>query len=120
MNLFVVGLSYKTAPVEVREKLAVQASRLRCHGCRLKLAGNLQEVVVVSTCNRVEIYGVASQVARPLEKLFEPHSSVELDYRPYVYIRHGQSAVEHLFTVAGGLDSLVIGETEITGQVKQA
>ena len=120
MNLFVVGLSYKTAPVEVREKLAVQASRLRCHGCRLKLAGNLHEVVVVSTCNRVEIYGVASQVARPLEKLFETLSSVELDYRPYVYIRHGQAAVEHLFTVAGGLDSLVIGETEITGQVKQA
>ncbi len=120
MNLFVVGLSYKTAPVEVREKLAVQASRLRCHGCRLKLTGNLEELVIVSTCNRVEIYGVAEQVGRPLEKLFETLSSVEMDYEPYLYRKQGAAAVEHLFSVTGGLDSMVIGETEITGQVKQA
>ena len=55
MKLFVAGLSYKTAPVAVREKLAVPAGRLRCYGCRLKLRGNLAEVVVVSTCNRVEL-----------------------------------------------------------------
>jgi glutamyl-tRNA reductase len=120
MNLFVVGLSYKTAPVEVREKLAVQASRLRCHGCRLKLAGNLEELVIISTCNRVEVYGVAERVQRPLEKMFEILSNVEMDYGPYVYRKQGQAAVEHLFSVAGGLDSMVIGETEITGQVKLA
>ncbi len=59
MKIFVAGLSYKTTPVEVREKLAVQRSRLQCSGCRLKLRGNLSEVVLLSTCNRVEIYGVS-------------------------------------------------------------
>ncbi len=64
MKLFVAGLSYKTAPVELREKLAVHPSRLRCHGCRLKLGGNLAEVVLLSTCNRVEIYGVTPEGQR--------------------------------------------------------
>ena len=59
MKIFVAGLSYKTTPVEVREKLAVQRSRLQCCGCRLKLRGGLDEVVLLSTCNRVEIYGVS-------------------------------------------------------------
>ncbi len=120
MKLFVAGLSYKTAPVEVREKLAVQAARLRCHGCRLKLAGGLAEVVLVSTCNRVEIYGVTSPANRDLARLFQLLSDTEFDFSPYLYIKEGAEAVRHLFSVASGLDSMVIGETEITGQVKQA
>jgi glutamyl-tRNA reductase len=121
MKLFVAGLSYKTAPVEVREKLAVQASRLRCYGCRLKLSGDLSEVVIVSTCNRVEIYGVAPRLNGNIHKLFQ-HLSAEpgADFSPYLYIKEGIEAVRHLFSVAGGLDSMVIGETEITGQVKLA
>ena len=71
MKLFVAGLSYKTAPVEVREKLAVHPSRLRCHGCRLKLGGNLAEVVLLSTCNRVEIYGVTPKVNGNVHRLFQ-------------------------------------------------
>ena len=59
MKIFVAGLSYKTTPVEVREKLAVHRSRIQCAGCRLKLRGGLDEVVLLSTCNRVEIYGVS-------------------------------------------------------------
>ena len=70
MKLFVAGLSYKTAPVELREKLAVHPSRLRCHGCRLKLGGNLEEVVLLSTCNRVEIYGVTPKVNGNVHRLF--------------------------------------------------
>ncbi|HPC60220.1 MAG TPA: glutamyl-tRNA reductase [Verrucomicrobiota bacterium] len=120
MKLFVAGLSYKTAPVEIRERLAVHASRLRCHGCRLKLAGNLSEVVLVSTCNRVEVYGVTNWAKGKAHRLFQLLSTAELDFTPYLYIKEGIEAVEHLFAVAGGLDSMVIGETEITGQVKQA
>jgi glutamyl-tRNA reductase len=120
MKLFVAGLSYKTAPVEIREKLAVQAARLRCHGCRLKLAGNLSELVLVSTCNRVEIYGVAPQANQNLASLFGHLSPADLDWTPYLYIKEGREAVEHLFSVAGGLDSMVLGETEITGQIKQS
>ncbi|MGO8931276.1 MAG: glutamyl-tRNA reductase [Limisphaerales bacterium] len=120
MKLFVVGLSYKTAPVELREKLAVHPSRLRCHGCRLKLAGGLDEVVLLSTCNRVEVYGVASKVNGNVRRLFQHLSTDDVDFAPHLYIKEGAEAVQHLFSVASGLDSMVIGETEITGQVKQA
>jgi len=120
MKLFVAGLSYKTAPVEVREKLAVHPSRLRCHGCRLKLGANLSEVVLVSTCNRVEVYGTTPWVNGNVHRLFQHLCQSEVDFAPHLYVKEGATAVEHLFSVASGLDSMVIGETEITGQVKQA
>jgi glutamyl-tRNA reductase len=118
MKLFVAGLSYKTAPVQVREKLAVMASRQRCCGCRLKVAGNLSEVVLVSTCNRVEVYGVTGCLN--VGRLFQELSGTDFDFSPYIYLKEGIEAVAHLFSVCSGLDSMVIGETEITGQVKQA
>jgi glutamyl-tRNA reductase len=120
MNIFVAGLSYRTAPVAVREKLAVQPARLRCQGCRLKIAGGLSEVVVLSTCNRVEIYGAAPEAgisARQLARWFEQEG---IDFSAYGYIQEGTQAAQHLFCVVSGLDSMVIGETEIAGQVKQA
>jgi glutamyl-tRNA reductase len=120
MTLFVAGLSYKTAPVELRERLAVHPSRLRCHGCRLKVAGNLAEVVLLSTCNRVEIYGVTQKVNGNVHRLFQQLANGAADFAPHLYIKQGAEAVQHLFSVASGLDSMVIGETEITGQVKQA
>lgn len=120
MRLFVAGVSYKTAPVEVREKLAAPVSQLPCHGCRLKLGGELSEMVLVSTCNRVELYGVAPRFNGGAHRLFRLLSNSEADLSPYVYAKAGSDAVEHLFSVTGGLDSMVIGETEITGQVKQA
>jgi glutamyl-tRNA reductase len=120
MKLFVAGLSYKTAPVAIREKLAVQAGRLRCYGCRLKLRGNLSEVVLVSTCNRVEIYGVIAEGEPRVEGLFRELSGSDLDLSEFLYFKEGVAAIEHLFSVVSGLDSMVLGETEITGQVKLA
>jgi len=120
MKIFVAGLSYKTAPVELREKLAVHPSRLRCHGCRLKLGAGLDEVVLLSTCNRVEVYGVSAKVNGNVHRLFQHLSTGDVDFAPYLYVKEGTEAVQHLFSVASGLDSMVIGETEITGQVKQA
>jgi len=120
MKLFVAGLSYKTAPVEVREKLAVLASRQCCRGCRLKVAGNLSEVVLVSTCNRVEVYGVTPHINGNIGRLFQELSGTDFDFSPYIYVKEDAEAVAHLFSVSSGLDSMVIGETEITGQVKQA
>jgi glutamyl-tRNA reductase len=120
MKLFVAGLSYKTAPVELREKLAVHPALLRCHGCRLKLAGGLEEAVLLSTCNRVEVYGVAPKVNGNIHRLFQHLSTDPVDFGPHLYVKEGPEAVQHLFSVASGLDSMVIGETEITGQVKQA
>ena len=120
MKFFVTGLSYKTAPVAVREKLAVRPALLPCCGCRLKLSAGLEEVVLLSTCNRVEVYGttgawVHGKVFRIFQQLCP-----DLDVTPCLYVKEGAAAVEHLFSVAGGLDSMVLGETEITGQVKNA
>ena len=120
MKVFVAGLSYKTAPVELREKLAVSPSTLRCSGCRLKIGGDLDEVVLLSTCNRVEVYGVAEKVNGNVHGLFRHLAPEVVDFEPYLYVREGDEAVRHLFSVAGGLDSMVLGETEITGQLKHA
>ena len=120
MKVFVAGLSYKTAPVELREKLAVSPSTLRCSGCRLKIGGDLHEVVLLSTCNRVEVYGVAEKVNGNVHGLFRHLAPEIADFEPYLYVREGDDAVRHLFSVAGGLDSMVLGETEITGQLKHA
>jgi glutamyl-tRNA reductase len=112
-------LSYKTAPVEVRERVAVRPSLLPCYGCRLKLNVGLEEVVVLSTCNRVEVYGTAQWVRGKVQRIFEQFCP-DMDVTPYVYVKEGVEAVEHLFSVTSGLDSMVIGETEITGQIKNA
>jgi glutamyl-tRNA reductase len=120
MKIFVAGLSYRTTPVEVREKLAVSRARLQCCGCRLKLRGNLSEVVLLSTCNRVEIYGVSPWIHGRVTQLFQELTGSDFDFTPHLYVKEGAEAARHLFAVASGLDSLVIGETEITGQVKTA
>ena len=116
---FVAGISFKTAPVNLREQIAVAPARLTCSGCHLKIHGGLSEVVLVSTCNRVEIYGVA-QKTHHIDALLNSLSHSNADVRPHVYTHEGEEAVRHLFSVASGLDSMVLGETEITGQVKQA
>jgi glutamyl-tRNA reductase len=120
MTLFAAGLSYKTAPVELRELFAVKPSQLVCHACRLKLCGNLGEVVLLSTCNRVEIYGTTPRVTGHIDSLFRLLSTDRRDFRSHVYVHEGIEAVRHLFRVTGGLDSMIVGETEITGQVKKA
>jgi glutamyl-tRNA reductase len=118
-KIFVAGLSYKTAPVEVREKVAVRPSLLPCYGCRLKLNAGLDEVVVLSTCNRVEVYGATSDGQDKVEHIFQQFCA-DMDVTPYVYLKEGAEAAEHLFSVTSGLDSMVIGETEIAGQIKNA
>jgi glutamyl-tRNA reductase len=120
MNIFVTGLSYKTAPVEVREKLAVRPSLLACLGCRLKINAGLEEVVLLSTCNRVEVYGTAPWVQGRVHRIFQQLCPADMDVTPHIYMKEGADAVRHLFSVTSGLDSMVIGETEITGQVKLA
>ena len=112
-------MSYKTAPVEVRERVAVRPALLSCYGCRLKLNAGLEEVVVLSTCNRMEVYGTAQWVQGKVQRIFEQFCP-DLDITPYVYVKEGAEAVEHLFSVTSGLDSMVIGETEIAGQIKNA
>ena len=119
-RLFVAGVSYRTSPVALRELLAVNESQLVSASYRLKSHGELDEIVLLSTCNRVEIYGVARQGTDRIGSLFRLLSGGRHDFGGYVYIRENLEAAGHLFRVASGLDSLVLGETEITGQVKNA
>ncbi len=120
MKLFAAGLSYKTAPVELRERLAVAPGKLGCAGCRLKVGGALAEVVVLSTCNRVEVYGVAMDRSPRPDAIFQQLAPEGTDCQSGMYVHQGAPAIRHLLSVTSGMDSMVLGETEITGQVKLA
>lgn len=120
MKIFVAGLSYKTAPVALREKIAIHPTHLRRCGREIKAKTALSEVVVLSTCNRVEIYGVTGEDQESPANVFQHLSDSDIDFERYIYVKQGAAALEHLFAVSAGLDSMVIGETEINGQVKLA
>lgn len=124
-ELFVVGISWRTAPVAVREKLAFReeelADTLRAMQRELPAVG---EALLVSTCNRVEIYGVAKpgQDAASAVRRFiaETRGQKPADIADVLYDYRGDAAIRHVFRVASALDSLVLGEAQILGQLKQA
>jgi glutamyl-tRNA reductase len=120
MKLFAAGVNHKTAAIEVREQLAVQRNEIVDFAHYLKWFGHLDEIVLLSTCNRVEIYGTTQQTTRDVRSLFQFLTSEELDIGPYTYAHKDVDAVRHLFRVTAGLDSMMLGETEITGQIKRA
>lgn len=120
MKLFVVGLNFRTAPVTIRESLARCPAISGKMGPCLQGAQGLSELVMLSTCNRVELYGVTRRHQLDPRALFQlmTHGHVEVD--EHLYVHEGAEAIDHLFKVSSGLDSMVLGETEITGQVKDA
>jgi glutamyl-tRNA reductase len=120
VKLFAAGISHKTAPVEVREQLAVKQSELVDLARYLKWFGYLDEIVLLSTCNRVEIYGTTLQATGHIKSLLQLLCAEPGDLDPHIYLYEGAAAVRHLLRVAAGLDSMVLGETEITGQIKNA
>jgi glutamyl-tRNA reductase len=120
MKFFAAGISHKTAPVELREQLAVSPSAVVDLAFILKCFGHLEEIVLLSTCNRVEIYGTTRKGTRHVKSLLQLLSAERGGLDSHIYLHQGVSAMRHLFRVAAGLDSMVLGETEITGQVKNA
>ena len=125
MHLIVVGLSHKTAPVEIREKLAVPESRLGEALNRLCSYPGVKEGVLLSTCNRVEVYSVVDDVeagyGRIQEFLADTHLALSSEQlTPHLYCHTGDRAIAHLFRVAASLDSMIIGESQILGQLKDA
>ena len=120
MKIFAAGISHKTAPVEVREQLAVKQSELVDLARYLKCFGHLDEIVLLSTCNRVEIYGATRQATGHIKSLLQLLCAEPRDLDPHIYVYQGAAAVRHLLRVTAGLDSMVLGETEITGQIKNA
>ena len=123
-ELFVVGISWRTAPVAVREKLAFREDEIA--GTLRALTGELPvaEALLISTCNRVEVYGVARAGVDPTGPvrafLSEQRGLPPGEVTDALYDHRGPAAVRHVFSVASALDSLVIGEAQILGQLKEA
>lgn len=125
MNIVAVGLNHRTAPVELRERLAVAEACLPEALARLKRWPGIAEGIILSTCNRVELYAVVKDTELGLESLSEYMVTIAADVgpeqvEPHLYRLDGAEAVRHLFRVAASLDSMVVGEPQILGQVKEA
>ena len=129
MTIVNVGVSYRSAPAEVLEKLAVPSTELGGVLARLHAVASIDEVAVLSTCNRVEVYaataraadGAAGPVARAVAALAAARAQIPVaDVLRMARVRVGGAAAEHLFSVACGLDSMALGEDQIVAQIKAA
>ena len=121
MEIVCFGLSHHTAPLEVRERFAIPDGELPQAAANLARASGLSEAVIVSTCNRVEFYAAAEDAEHGLEAVHHFMAARGTVPEGGAFFRHTTPrAIKHLFRVVSGLDSMVIGETEILGQVKKA
>lgn len=124
MHIMVVGLNYKTAPVEIREKVSFEPEQLSEAMLSLKNKKSILENVIISTCNRTEVYAVVDQLHTGRyyikEFLADWFSIDQGELSSYLYVHEQDGAIDHLFQVACGLNSMVLGETQILGQVKKS
>jgi glutamyl-tRNA reductase len=123
MNLLVLGLNHKTAGVEIRERLAFSGDKLSIGLQKIKGLGHVKEVAILSTCNRVEVFVVTQQegVFEDIKvQLSEIHGIETQLFSPHLYLYSGYEGVRHVFRVASSLDSMVVGEPQILGQLKEA
>lgn len=122
MNIIVVGLSHKTASVDIREKVAFSPNSIEKPLHELVALDGIVEGVIVSTCNRVEIYAttrdIAGGIARIRRFMADYHHLAHDLLEPHLYSYHGEEAIRHVFRVASSLDSMVVGEPQILGQIK--
>jgi glutamyl-tRNA reductase len=120
MAFNILGINHKTAPVSLREKVAFNPDRLVAALRTLRQETGVAEVVILSTCNRTEVYWAGSASGAELSQWLERHHGNDLDLASSLYVHREQRAVEHAFSVASGLDSMVLGEAQILGQLKDA
>lgn len=122
-DMLCLGLNYRSTPVAVRERFSVPKNKLAETGERLRSLPYVRECVLLSTCNRVEVYfwsEAPHESAQGILQTFLGAPVDTIDFGSYFYLKHGQEALRHLCHVVSGLDSMVLGETEIFGQVKDA
>ncbi|MBU9721948.1 MULTISPECIES: glutamyl-tRNA reductase [Bacillaceae] len=123
MHILAVSLNYKSTPVEIREKFSFQGD-LEDSLAKLRKSKSILECVIVSTCNRTELYVVADQLhtGRYYTKTFlsEWFNIPKDEFTHHLQIREDEHAIEHLFRVTCGLDSMILGETQILGQIREA
>ncbi len=124
MTVLVVGLSHRTAPVSVLERTAVPVDDIRKTVEELHRAETISEVLLLSTCNRVEVYADVARFHRGVEEIttvLARHAGLAVaDLAEHLYVHFAEAAAEHMFTVASGLDSMVVGESQILGQLRSA
>ena len=125
MNFYLVGVSHKTAPIEVRERLAFSEDRLPDALRQVASLAGVRETLILSTCNRVEILARAESPQEDLAValtrfLADYHALSSQHLEPHLYRYQQREAIRHVFRVASSLDSMIIGETQILGQVKEA
>ncbi len=124
MNIIVVGLSHKTAPVEIRERVAFAPTAMEKPLRQVAGLPGISEGLIVSTCNRVEIYAVSRDAEAGVGQLrrfmADFHGLTAEQLEPHLYDYQGEAAIQHIFRVASSLDSMVIGEPQILGQIKTA
>ncbi|HET6419334.1 MAG TPA: glutamyl-tRNA reductase [Geobacteraceae bacterium] len=124
MHIIVVGLSYNTASLEIREKVAFAPNRIEQPLREVVSLPGIAEAIILSTCNRVEIYAathdIAGGIARIKRFMADFHGFPFELLEPHLYGLHGEDAIRHVFRVASSLDSMVMGEPQILGQVKSA
>jgi len=121
MNFQLIGINHKTAPVEVRERLAIPEPRLPEALRRLAEHPGVDEGLILCTCNRVEMWAQTRNGGADLRAFLRNYFLLDpADYEPHLYEYREQDAIRHLFRVAASLDSMVVGEPQILGQVKQA
>jgi glutamyl-tRNA reductase len=120
MPFNILGINHKTAPVALREKVAFSEDRLVAALRALRQENGITEVVILSTCNRTEVYWTGLASGAELSQWLERHHGNNLDLASSLYIHQESRAVEHAFSVASGLDSMVLGEAQILGQLKDA
>jgi glutamyl-tRNA reductase len=122
MHILVIGLNYKTAPVEIRERLTFNETELVDAIKQLNGKKSILENIIISTCNRTEIYAVVDQLHTGRyyikEFLSEWFGLEQSEFSPFLFVYEDDGAVEHLFNVTCGLNSMVLGETQILGQVR--
>jgi glutamyl-tRNA reductase len=119
MSLFALGLNHQTAPLAVRERVVFHVERLRDALMQLK-QGLAREAAIVSTCHRTELYAASDQPDALARWLTQYHHFQPDGLQPYLYTLPSEHAVRHAFRVASGLDSMVLGEPQILGQMKEA
>jgi len=124
MSVLVVGLSHRTAPVPVLERVTVAEPDLSKVLGQLLAAPSVSEAMVLSTCNRVEVYAVVESFHGGMSEVVDvlaQHAQVDAQsLYEHFYVHYAAAAVEHLFSVAAGLDSMVVGESQILGQLRGA
>src|SRR5277367_1736051 len=120
MSIFALGLNHVTAPIGVRQTVAFQTDTLATALRDLTESPMVEEAAILSTCNRTEVYFHAIEPAPVLDWLERFHRVSRESLAPYLYTLPQGKAVAHAFRVASGLDSMVLGEPQILGQMKQA